>query len=107
MTSVSATLLLSADDRARLTEVHRLAATGPQGVDPLVNHLDDSSWAVRREVIYALAQLGEAAIPAMCQALVGRRDLEALDARRLVELAQRTPARVASNGIQDHPCLIG
>ena len=98
MTSVSATLLLSADDRARLAEVHRLAATGPQGVDPLVDHLDDSSWAVRREVIYALAQLGDAAIPAMCQALLVRRDLEA-------RVAALVEALIASRGTPDAALL--
>lgn len=99
MSLVSPALLLSAEDRTRVTEVHRLLSEGPQSVNPLIGRLDDPSWAVRREVVFALAQLGDAAIPAMCEVLVSRRDHEA-------RLAALVDALVASRGNPDAALLV-
>jgi HEAT repeat protein len=92
-------LLLSAEDRTRVAEVHQLVLVGGEkSVEQLIARLDDRSWAVRREVVFALAQLGEAAIPAMIQTLVTRRDLEA-------RIAALVEALAASRGNPDAALL--
>ena len=62
-------LSLSSADRARLSEVERLAQSGPGSVPALVARLDDPSWAVRRGVVGALAQLGDVAVGPLCELL--------------------------------------
>ncbi len=91
-------LLLSAEDSLRVIEVHQLIGEGAHGVAPLVARLDDRSWAVRREVVFALAQLGDVAIPAMCDSLVHRRDHEA-------RVAALVDALAASVGDPDEALL--
>lgn len=98
MTSGAPALLLSVEDRRRVAQVHALVTAGASSVDELVRWLGDPSWVVRREVIFGLAQLGDAAVPAMCQALVSQRDLEA-------RIAALVEALSASQGNPDEALL--
>jgi HEAT repeat protein len=61
----AAPLVLSPKERARLAELQQLAAKGEAGVAGLVAHLGERSWPVRREVVRALATLGDVAAPAL------------------------------------------
>jgi HEAT repeat protein len=63
-------------DAARLTRVRELATLGADGVSPLVPMLTDPSWSVRREVVLALAALGDAAVAPLCACLRSQRDDE-------------------------------
>jgi HEAT repeat protein len=85
------TVLLSPADADRVAEVRRLGRLGADGVKPLIDCLVDPSWAVRREVTVALAQLGDLAVPALQHALTGQRDNEA-------RVAALVDALVASSG---------
>ena len=71
-------LVLSPAERERIDEVRALAARGEAAVAPLVPRLADPSWAVRREVVDALASLGDAAAHALVELLETRRDDETL-----------------------------
>ena len=70
-------LALSAEDRARVERVETLAREGERGVDALVELLSDPSWAVRRAVVTALANVGEPAVAPLLVVLESRRDDEA------------------------------
>ena len=74
---MSLRVALSAHEAERLGTVKQLAGSGAAGVQPLVELLTDSSWAVRREVVIALGSLGEPATRALCTVLRERRDSEA------------------------------
>jgi HEAT repeat protein len=63
-------------EHRRATAVARLASAGAEGLRELVDMLTDPSWAVRRQVIAALAAAGDAAVPILCEVLRTRRDDE-------------------------------
>jgi HEAT repeat protein len=67
----------SARELGRMTEIDEWLALGSAGIAPLMRLLDDPSWTVRRAVVGALAALGPAAAPALCQALQSERHDEA------------------------------
>lgn len=87
-------------DAARLASARALAAEGARAVPQLVNMLDDPSWSVRREVVQALANLGDAAVAALCSCLVDQRDDEA-------RIAATVDALVAAHGEQVDSAVIG
>jgi HEAT repeat protein len=70
-------LALAAADRRRLAEVEQLVQAGASGFAGLLALLSESSWAVRREVVAALALLGEVSAGPLCRALATERDNEA------------------------------
>ncbi|MDF2696281.1 MAG: lyase HEAT-like repeat protein, partial [Labilithrix sp.] len=70
-------LVLSAEDRARVDDVERLAREGTSSVGALLDLLAEPSWAVRRAVVSALASIGDAAGPGLSNVLETRRDHEA------------------------------
>jgi HEAT repeat protein len=63
-------------EQRRAAAVARLAQAGADGVPELAEMLTDPSWAVRRQVISALAAAGDAAVPVLCEAVRARRDDE-------------------------------
>ncbi|MCU0681800.1 MAG: HEAT repeat domain-containing protein [Polyangiaceae bacterium] len=65
------------DEAQLVAEVERLRAAGPGGVEGLVERLTEARWTVRRRVVAALAELGDAAIGPLCVVLRSRRDDEA------------------------------
>lgn len=71
----SAEYSLSAAERKRIAHVDELVARG-DSVEPLLAMLSDPSWTVRRAVVAALAALGDAAVPALCNRLVNVRSAE-------------------------------
>jgi HEAT repeat protein len=83
-------MALSGEDAQRLERVEALAALGAGGLPQLLELLGDPSWAVRREVVSALASLGADAAGPLCRVLVTRRDDEA-------RLAAAVDALVASS----------
>src|SRR6185436_17373103 len=60
---------------------------GKDGLNPLMELLDDKSWAVRRAVVAALARLGDDAVEPLCQLVRRRRDHEARLAAAVDSLA--------------------
>ena len=68
---MSAPRVASPEDLRRLHGVRELAAAG--AMEALCALLAEPSWAVRREVVAALARAGDAAVPALCELLVTRR----------------------------------
>jgi len=92
-------LVLSPDDRARVDHVEVLARAGAAGVPPLLDLLTDSSWAVRRAVIDALASVGDDAVDGLCAVLLHKRDHEG-------RLAAAVDTLVASRGGSVDPRLL-
>jgi HEAT repeat protein len=88
---VTLSLVLSAEDRARVDRVEALARAGVDGVKPLLELLVEPSWAVRRAVIAALADAGDPAVDGLCNVLLHHRDHEG-------RLAATVDALVASHG---------
>ncbi len=76
MISRAATVALTNEQQQRISEVRRLGGAGAAGVTELVAMLDDTSWAVRREVVATLAAEGSAAILPLAKLLRERRDNE-------------------------------
>jgi HEAT repeat protein len=76
MRPASAPLALTAAEQERAAEVGRLRALGGGGVQRLLALLTDPSWAVRREVVAALAAAGTASVEPLCRLLATRRDDE-------------------------------
>jgi HEAT repeat protein len=66
-----------AGDAARIARVRSLAADGEPSIAALTAMLSDPSWSVRREVVAALAQLGDRAVPALTSCLQTARTSEA------------------------------
>src|SRR5688572_24683265 len=64
-------------EQQRLAAVQALVHSGASGVEGLLAMLDDASWAVRRGVVAALAQLGALSVAPLCSTLRTRRDSEA------------------------------
>ncbi len=89
---------LSEEERARAARVTVVASQGAAGLDELVAKLDDPSWVVRRAVVTALANIGDAAVPRLCAVLAGRRENES-------RLAAAVDALVASRGDVDAAVL--
>ncbi len=75
----------------RLSAVSRLLSTGPTAAAALIAMLDDRSWVVRREVIAAVASLGDAAVGLLCESLRSDRSDE-------TRIAATVDALVASTG---------
>jgi len=75
--SVRPPLALTEAEQQRLAEARRLAALGATGLTGLLAMLSDASWAVRRAVVAALAELGDASTGALCVSLRTQRDDEA------------------------------
>ncbi|HVZ87464.1 MAG TPA: HEAT repeat domain-containing protein [Polyangia bacterium] len=67
----------TSDELQRMERVHRLSAAGTEGIGGLIDLLADPSWTVRRVVVAALANAGDAAAGPLTQALRARRDSEA------------------------------
>jgi HEAT repeat protein len=72
-----ASLALTPAEQERLEQVQRLGRSGPAGVGGLLEFLNDPSWAVRRAVVAALAELGAASVGPLCALLRTQRDDEA------------------------------
>jgi len=72
-----ASLALTPAEQERLARVQRLGQTGRAGVEGLLAFLNDPSWAVRRAVVAALAEQGEASVRPLCDLLRTQRDDEA------------------------------
>lgn len=87
----SAKLVLSVEDRARVEHVDDIARSGAAGVAELLTLLAEPSWAVRRAVVAALASVGDAAVPGLCEMLETQRDDEA-------RIAATVDSLVASRG---------
>jgi HEAT repeat protein len=62
MSSAGASIAVTERERGRLEHVTRLAAAGELGIAELIALLEDPSWSVRRAVISALAEVGDAAL---------------------------------------------
>lgn len=88
-------LALTDAEQRRLSAAHALAKSGASGVEGLLSMLDDASWAVRRGVVAALAELGEISVGPLCATLRTRRDSEARISAAVDALVQ-TPADVLS-----------
>jgi YD repeat-containing protein len=89
MTPRPSTLTLAENER--LDEVHRLLRLGAVSIPSLLEMLTEPSWAVRREVVGGLAQLGDAAVEPLCHVLRVRRDKES-------RIAAAVDTLVASTG---------
>jgi HEAT repeat protein len=95
---VTANLVLSPEDRARVGRVEALARAGADGVRPLIELLVEPSWAVRRAVVAALASVGDPAVEGLRDILLTRRDHEG-------RLAAAVDALVASRGRVDETMI--
>ncbi len=93
-TLVPVSLTLSTADRERMQRVTDHSNGGAQSVPALLAMLTDTSWAVRRAVVAALATLGEPAVNALLTVLQTQRDHEG-------RLAATVDALVASRGDPD------
>jgi HEAT repeat protein len=82
---------LSAAEGRRLEALRALRAGGVAGLPGLLAMRTDPSWAVRREVIAALAALGEPALESLWASLLSERDDE-------TRIAATVDAMVASTG---------
>lgn len=78
-------------EQARLARLRTLLGSGPAGNAELLALRTDPSWAVRREVIAGLAQLGEAVLEPLVLSLRDERDDE-------TRIAATVDALVASTG---------
>lgn len=87
MKAARASAVVSDVERARLEHVAALAGAGERGVAELIALLDEPSWNVRRAVVAALAQLGEAALPALFRELREARSNETRIAANVDALA--------------------
>ena len=83
-------------EQRRAATAARLAQARDRGIPELVEMLTDPSWAVRRQVIAALAAAGDPAVPPLCEALRARRDDE-------TRLAAAVDALAASVGDPSGP----
>ncbi|WP_373045267.1 HEAT repeat domain-containing protein [Vulgatibacter sp.] len=90
---------LSQGEQERIAAIDRIVASESDPVGPLLERLDEKSWAVRRAVVAALASLGDAAVPPLCNLLRSSRDDEA-------RIAAAVDALVASVGDADR-CVAG
>ncbi len=61
----------------RIGRIRQLGRLGSESIHLLIDHLDDSSWVVRRAVVDVLAELGDAPVAPLCDSLRRRRDSEA------------------------------
>jgi HEAT repeat protein len=94
---------LSPAEQARADAVAALAEdAGAEGaaVPVLIEALVDPSWAVRREVVAALARLGDAAVAPLCAVLREGRDDEARIAAAVDALAASTGSLVDAAAIE-------
>jgi HEAT repeat protein len=94
VTAAQRDLIASPAEQSRLGRLRELLDSGPAGVVELLAMRTDPSWAVRREVIAALAQLGEPALEPLCLSLRTERDDE-------TRIAATVDALVASTGDVD------
>ena len=101
---------LSPEEAQRLARVDALCSAGGDPVPPLVAMLDDTSWAVRRGVVSALASLGDAGVGPLCEVLRTHRDDEARIAAAVDALAASTGGtadeRVAELVYDPNPAVI-
>lgn len=74
-------------DRAGSVRVGRAAEMGAAGVTTLLDMLGEPSWAIRREVIAALAVQGDLALPDLLSVLEVRRDNETVNAAAMDAIA--------------------
>lgn len=74
-------------DRAGSSRVARAAELGSSGVPVLLDMLGEPSWGIRREVIAALAVLGDHAGPGLLRVLESRRDDETVNAAAMDAIA--------------------
>ncbi|HTV21157.1 MAG TPA: HEAT repeat domain-containing protein [Polyangiaceae bacterium] len=81
-------------ERQRLERLRALVDSGAAGIPELLSMRTDPSWSVRREVIAALGELGEAALGPLVLSLVDERDDE-------TRIAATVDALVASAGDVD------
>jgi len=81
-------------ERARLERLQALAAGDAPQVGEVLAMRSDPSWAVRREVIAVLGQLGERSLAPLCVSLLGERGDETC-------IAATVDALVASTGDVD------
>src|SRR5689334_1162431 len=81
-------------ERGRFDRLGGIVARGVGALDELLAMRTDPSWAVRREVVLALGNLGEPALPPLCASLVRDRDDE-------TRIAATVDALVASAGDAD------
>jgi HEAT repeat protein len=86
--SARPSLALTPAEQQRLVEAQRLAQSGAGGVDSLLSMLNDASWAVRRAVVGALAELGPFSVGPLCATLRTQRDQEARIAATVDALVQ-------------------
>jgi HEAT repeat protein len=63
-------------EAGRVVQLARLAQTDKAGIDGLIAMLEAPNWSVRREVISALAALGERSLAALCHSLEHERSSE-------------------------------
>jgi HEAT repeat protein len=89
---------LTAAEQRRAAEVGRLRASGAAGIEPLLEMLTDPSWAVRRQVVAALARIGDPAVAPLCVLLRTRRDDEARVAAAVDALAATSGDPLANLG---------
>jgi HEAT repeat protein len=87
-------LIASPAEQSRLDRLRVLLESGPAGIVELLAMRTDPSWAVRRAVIAALAQLGEPALEPLGLSLRDERDDE-------TRIAATVDALVASTGDVD------
>jgi HEAT repeat protein len=101
---------LTAEESQRLARIDALVSGGSDPGPALIAMLTDPSWAVRRGVVSALASLGDAVVPSLCETLRTRRDDEARIAATVDALAASTgPAtdeRVAELAFDPNPAVI-
>lgn len=100
----SRSLVLSAEDRARVDEIDALARrAAPDDLAALLALLVEPSWAVRRAVVSALASVGAPAVPALVTVLVEQRDSEARIAAVVDTLAASSaPVEPEMIALADH-----
>lgn len=84
----AAPLALTAGENQRLADVRRLKHSGAAAVEALLSMLGDASWAVRRAVVAALAELGAESAPRLCETLRLQRDSETRIAAAVDALVQ-------------------
>ena len=83
-------LALTEAEQQRLAEAQRLAQAGDAGVPGLLSMLNDGSWAVRRAVVGALAELGASSVASLCETLRTQRGDEARVAATVDALVQNS-----------------
>jgi len=84
----TAQLALTPAEQERSAAVQRHARAGSAGVALLLPMLSDESWAVRRAVVGALAELGRESVGPLCATLRQQRDDEARIAATVDALVQ-------------------